>query len=390
MISLLLLFSLVGTDNLSLKTVIESGTPPPANYIFTDANHNGKNEIYLPWHDDSTPYRNGTAIWERENDSLYLLIIKIRSDMDYTYLGEICGGLSLDGDSLTDLVLGLYDSGGNNIGFYVYESPSYDSFPTESVWADTTRPLPNPWDAYITDLDQDGKKEIFLRARSDLNTSTRIYECTGDNEYALVYCAPPPVDDYVGGMCWGDWDLDGKMEFAYGSVHGGIFVYENTGVGIDDYQLVWADSVDDVNAYKAASGGDMDGDGKPEFVIGGMSLWFGVWYYVFEATGDNSYANIHRIVHHWEYSSTRLLSYSDVRIGDMDDDSIPEMLITRYNAIEIWKAMEDNVFRKIIYYGLPRAVNEWWDGLKGGIYDLNGNGYGEVVVGGTRYDPDGN
>jgi hypothetical protein len=88
----------------------------------------------------------------------------------------------------------------------------------------------------------------------------------------------------------GDFDGDGLKEIVTGSIHGDIYVVENT--GDDSYTRTFTSTINTSNAYLNCKTNDIDHNGKPEFFIGASSFWDGVsgtrvcW---FESDGDNNY-----------------------------------------------------------------------------------------------------
>ncbi|MCU0606169.1 MAG: FG-GAP-like repeat-containing protein [Candidatus Edwardsbacteria bacterium] len=255
---------------------------------------------------------------------------------------------------------------------------------------------------YITDLDQDGSKEILCR--SDADQATRVYECTGDNDYHMVYKGYPDLPEslsYLGGIACGDYDGDGLMEMVmsegdgiFPHVWSQVYIMENTAIGVDSYATIAKDSVLTLAAYNLCTGEDMDGNGKKEFVILGRhnpgdGLWDEV-VTIFEATGNDTY------VHVWEHTFQTglglLFGQCDIKTGDVDRDGRQELVIATPESLFVYKAVGIGDFQQIT---AMRTGADYANRVKDGVllvHDMNRNGYDEVVLsgrcdaGGTVYE----
>jgi len=153
-----------------------------------------------------------------------------------------------------------------------------------------------------------------------------------------------------------------------------VIGYENTTVGVDSFAITWTDSLPVIAAYAVAGANDMDHDGKPEFVIGGSRIVGGgrkFIYYLFETTGDDSYEPV------WACSSLTggVFDYHHVATGDVDGDSIDEMVfgLDGY-GICLYKCIGPDSYDGIWQWRTQQYICHIL------IYDLNRNGYGEIVV----------
>lgn len=356
-----------------------------------DANHDGLNEMYFLYGHEFSPWP--WSIWKNLGNNNYQYETMGYPDSSSPWVAGY-----LDDDTLLDIV---------GIKFYptysmgVWEAPSYGSYVTNLVWSSIINDSIEPWDTYITDLDQDGKKEILCRARADW--TTRIYECTGDNQYQLVYKGKPGnYISYHGGMCYGDFDKDGLMEIVSGTGDGSwpeevsrVFIYENTAIGADSYALVHTDSVLTKNAYELCSGGDMDGDGWSEFVVGGKhndgtDLWDDV-VTIFEATGNNTYVAIWCVIlQTYLYATNNTIpnlgSEWDVKIGDIDGDDTAEVIVATSESLIVYKAFGNDNYHRL-YQGLtgPGPYSNRLNSAVLLVNDINKNGYDEIVVSGYYF-----
>ena len=68
----------------------------------------------------------------------------------------------------------------------------------------------------------------------------------------------------------------------------GVYVIEAKDT--NQYSVVWNGPAPTYNAYMLTSTNDIDGNGKPEFWVGGMSFMSGIsTFWCYESDGDNSY-----------------------------------------------------------------------------------------------------
>ncbi len=272
----------------------------------------------------------------------------------------------LDSDSLVDMLGNI--NGDWPYPLYVYESPTYNSNPTNIVWQDSG--FMNIYGGYITDLDQDGLKEILFGYCNDSGPHTCVYENTGDNQYALVW---QDTLYHIGdATIYGDFDLDGKMEFiaAFSGYPSRVLIWECH--GDNEYGLVYFGTLPGPNAREVFSANDMDGNGKPEFLVTCVSYLYGeAWLYLFESIGDNNYDFflVDSITNLW-YS----LSYQRSFCGDIDADGKEEIVWSTFNQWHVYKATGVNQYQRS--YSSDWDYHDW---QAVNIYDLNGNGYPEVI-----------
>ncbi len=351
----LLWISLAG--GISFSMVAEFPTSRYSGSFGFDSDQDGHQNLIFPRRDPP----NSIQFWEHIGYDKYFLEDSATAPR---WVGSISDIGFLDADSLVDVV--VTHNGTKRL--YIYESPTQHSHPTNVVWQDSI--FTNISGGKITDLDQDGIKEILFRYY-DMNANVRhtcVYENTGDNEYTLVWQDTVRKSAY---FINGDFDQDGKLEFISG-IERRVYVWEC--VGDNDYQFIFEDTLPRSGNDDVFCGHDMDGNGRPEFLFTAVYPFFRrVYLYCYEAIGDNCYDYflIDSII-----NLPLLAEYvGKSACGDIDADGIEEIIWSSENQWHIYKAFG--------VHGYQRIYSSTWSNLREitrmNRYDLNGNGYPEVI-----------
>jgi hypothetical protein len=288
----------------------------------------------------------------------------------------------IDGDGLTDIVCITTepDSSNPNLVYddvITIESPDSFSYPCSLSWyyrCGNNYVIPFPT-CYPPDLDNDGHKEILCGVPL-LSMGASIWENTGDNQNSLVW-HDADHDGYR--FAFGDFDMDGRMNFVTSSLgsSGIVTVWECT--GDDQYEVAYQDTVRQPNGADLFMTNDIDGDGLPEFYVAYENVPRGkIYLYMWEAdqAGTDTYARM--LVDSVGFSGTDWGRISEC--GDTDGDGIDECIWTTPNVIKMYKVVGNL---------MPQEV--WhWDNDHGGfrslvstVYDINSDGYNELITAGN-------
>lgn len=342
-------------------------------YIAVDANKNGKNEIYsyaIQYDQEWFFYQQ--RIYEQVFDSLfnqrYVLQDSFSSFQDY---GDITG------DGLLDLIsVGL--------NFFKQNTPidlinnfnfTYNPFPPVYQFNDVT----------FYDIDDDGIQEIIYYLFAGEGDSVWAYSNhiakynPQINNYELIYYSKPQPDYFTSGISTGDFDQDGKGNFATGSIGGKFYIYEY--VQGTQYQIEFTKELETYNAFLTVMTDDMDGNGKPEIWIGGdfgSSTYGGITrLFAFESTALGNYEQVYQIDIRGLFSAI----YGKLRYTDLDGDGIKDLFLTNANLafgfkydgkenyyMEFVKSMPvlDSIYT---YQSLDRVD----------IADIDGDGKAEII-----------
>jgi len=335
---------------------------PP--YAF-DADHDGISELFILSLPDT-----GTMAYKHIGNNQYT---------ETRLFGvDIVGIGNGDVDSLTD-IYGQSAPYGQAIG--IWESRNSNSYPDSLVW---NYPMPDTEQAYslspgiFVDFDQDGRMNLITPIWP---VDLLCFENVHDNYYILTDSLWLPSGGGPGEMVVDDFDEDGLLEMIGGDIDGKVYVWENTAIGVDSFQLVWTYQLPSYTgaAYMTAKGDDMDRDGRLEFIVGAEVSGTGRGVLtIFESNGNNSYHKVWQKI--FQYSGN-IMTYGDVDCGDIDGDGIDEVMSFIGLMLNVWKCVGPDSFVSIwdrsFMYDLTDGVLE--------IADLNQNGLGEVIVSGGNW-----
>jgi hypothetical protein len=310
------------------------------------------------------------VIYELYPDSLFHLeaIIDTMSDEAWD-VGDF------DNDGLFDIVIGG-DFGLPVVGPQIYESPDSFSYPTREVWRDTVgQAAVTP--ISVHDIDRDGLLEIVKVGADGIDFV--IYETIGDNLYARIYeDTIQGINTPLSTIAFGDFDNDSKIEFVLGNLSDGVgaayWLYES--YSDNTYEFIHLGSVPTKNIKDCFTVPDADGDGKLEFVVKGFVVPTArIHAFIFEAVSNNTY----EIVKSFDLfggSNDYYGGYSEA--GDVDGDSIPEIVLEGCQNIYIIKSESNDSF--YVWDTLPGHTN----GSCVRVYDIDDNGLSEIIISGNN------
>ncbi|MDQ7064425.1 MAG: S8 family serine peptidase [candidate division KSB1 bacterium] len=258
-----------------------------------------------------------------------------------------------DADGLFELLGGLGQTS------FIYEATRLGGFPERIVWIDSS----DFWAARYADLDQDGRMEIIGR-RGDV---WQVLENTGDNRFEQVAELPNPT---AGSNLTGvphveiaDYDGDGSLELLYGDYDGDIVLYEAE--GDDRFRHTWSDSLPLMDTIDFLTSGDFDGDGRADFAVASHSdpalnqeheLDARHWLVrVYTATGNDEYAVL------WQqrffgFQSPRDFD-SGLGSGDLDGDGRDELIVSVFPDVYVFAYEPASGNLQAVWYDAPSVSN---------------------------------
>jgi hypothetical protein len=351
-------------------------------YIAVDSDKDGKNEIYgygVQYNQEHFFYQ--PEIYNEVTDSLFTKI----------YAFPDSGGPFFDiGDITSDGLLDLIFAGFYPLKFYKQNTQT--NLITDSNFTyNPFGPVYQFNDVTFCDIDGDGNQEIIYYLFAGEGDSLWAYSNhvakynSQINNYELIYYNRPQPEYFTSGISIGDFDQDGKSNFATGSIGGKFYVYEY--VQGTQYQVEFTKELETYNAFLTIMTDDMDGNGKPEIWIGGdfgSSLYGGITrLFAFEAAVPGIYEQVYQIDIRGLFSSI----YGKLRYTDLDGDGIKDLFLTNANLafgfkydgngnyyMDFVKSMPvlDSIY---VYQSLDRVD----------IADLDGDGIVEIIPEYTLY-----
>jgi hypothetical protein len=273
-------------------------------------------------------------------------------------------GISALGDGDRDGLVELIDARTrypSGVEYRIFESADSSSFPSDSVWFAVTNSYQSPRPRYC-DLDGDGRTEIGVGYRG---AGIKLYENSGDNCYdsvATLSCQPA---SNFSSFDTGDFDRDGLCELVASRTYR-INVFEATGRD-NEYILsaVCTLAVDTDHVVQVLSAGDMDQDGRPEF-LALTALIDLAKLSIFESGSHAKYDVV------WQsYLPVAGLSNSSVAAGDVDGDGVNEFAYATGGLVEIFKSIGPDEYEPI--WALDSSL-----GLCA-LFDVNGDGRAELI-----------
>ena len=150
------------------------------------------------------------------------------------------------------------------------------------------------------------------------------------------------------------------------------------------YELVWQGLAPTHNAYMIASTNDIDGNGKPEFWIGGQDFGTGIsTFWCYESDGDNNYIPVAEI--QLRYLISLYTNY--LQSADIDNDGKEELIISLRNYLVILKftGKPNQHSYEIFYAKIDELSQPGAEFLPVTIADLNKDGKKDILLQMDRY-----
>lgn len=276
-----------------------------------------------------------------------------------------------DQDGLDELL--VRGRTGNTWYVRLYEALTPQAYPTEKVWE-------IPWSirARLADTDGDGHPEVVMGGNTGGgDDAVVVFENRGNDLYEQTYSDSLPVSFTQEFRIFDDMDDDGIAESVTTTV-GEVFAYES--VGDDDYHLAWTKSLvysdgQIVNANSLAYGGDLDGDGRKEFVVGGLKTvpQLGLprisVMFVIEAVGNDLVETVAVFT-----APIGAESVTSVNVADVDGDGKQEIVIGTGTLVRIFKNVGNDAWEEIWAAEVAHLDNRFI-----GAGDHDGDGKEEII-----------
>ena len=251
------------------------------------------------------------------------------------------------------------------------ESPDSFSYPCSLSWYyryAENMAIPQPV-YYTPDLDHDGHKEVLM-------CGTLVWESAGNNQNEFVW-----LDNTHAAyrFAFGDFDMDGKMNFTSASLgsSGTMSVWECT--GDNQYEVVYQDTVGQPNGADVFMTNDIDGDSLPEFYVAFENVPRGkIYLYMWHANQAGSDVYHRALLDSVGFSGTDWGRISEC--GDIDGDGVDECIWTTPDIIKMYKVVGNLMPQEIWHWNNDHGG---FRSLVSTVYDINGDGYKELITAGN-------
>ncbi len=310
-------------------------------------------------------------------------------DSVYTFeregVGGYCGGVhDINGNGRKQICyinIGLTDSVYTQASNY-YKNETENDLPTILDFQHIEHNQTN--NHRYGDFNKDGVVEQIYFIQPYVQIS-QYNSAINNMELVYEYALDGAIEYYGEGFSTEDIDGDGYPELVFGGMNGGLFVFEYQPEE-SQYELVYhEEDVGTYNVYLHFSTQDIDDNGKNEFWIGGDAFYNGqgiTRFTCYEATGDNQYEPVHRI------DIYNLFSWyaGNMFPIDIDKDGKEEIFMCVDQNILIFKftGSPNNPSYELYYHWRnPKANDEDWGLIYGArMYDLDHDGYEEIIING--------
>jgi hypothetical protein len=355
----------------------EWGYIPAANpfgkYTAIDADKNGKNELYVWYLYPVSPVGyTAVRIYEQETDSIFNQVYEFPTD-SLNFVFDV-------GDITEDGLLDIISRDNNNKMHFFKQQTDTSYINTPNFIYNPFPPVYQPNNVTFYDIDGDGNLDIiyFLFAGDGDSAwaySNHVAKYNPEiNNYELIYYHRPLPDFYTNGISIGDFDQDGKGNFATGSIYGKFYIYEH--VDGTEYQVEFTKELETSNAYLTTFTDDMDGNGKPEVWIGG-DIGGVTRLFAFEASSPGVYEQIYRI----DILGLGSLTDGKMRYVDLDGSGKKDLFLHNANLAFGFKYDGNGNYYMDFVIKAPEFDSTYIEQELWAIdvADLDGNGIPELI-----------
>jgi hypothetical protein len=282
----------------------------------------------------------------------------------------------VDGDGKLEIVAGGWDQRVHVWRYDGTELPGWPRFTFDTVWSSPA----------LADVNRDGKQEIIVGTDAADGGYLHVYRADGSDLPGFpkhidqtIYSSPAVAD--LNGDGWPDIVV-GTGNFYPGRGNA-VYAWDSWGNPLPGWPVATGGQV-----MSSPSVGDIDGDGKPEVVVGANDSK------VYAFHGNGSPVAGWPVVVQDNFGQTAPLFYASPVLANFDADPYPEVYINQFcdtvvldgNGQYLSQQGNTNVGKPSMY-----MVSSWCQANTPAVADIDGDGLLEVVrAGGTTSQPNGN
>jgi subtilisin family serine protease len=263
----------------------------------------------------------------------------------------------------------------------VYEAANPYQMPTIKIWSDEGND--NFWSSRFAYVNANNSKEILGFGKNGL----RILEYNGStfSEIATLPFSTPTSQANSQNVLVEDFDSDGNNEIVFIDTYfpSGSSVSQNLGINVYrskldfTFEKVFTDTLERFLKGDNLISGDFDGDGKKEFAIGTISnsadliQYYSLYIYKYI---NNQYSIFDRI----DIFNNDPNAEVSTKAGNIDNDSKDEILINAGKSFYVFKYNSASQKSEPIFYmSNINSVNQL-------VYDFDANGIKEIGLNNTN------
>lgn len=329
------------------------------NTIF-DINNTGKNDLFINMIDSNLRLR----VFEFSNGAFNKIINYTLTD--YAVARDLA---YLNSNNKIDLLTSTSRNGA------VYEATGSYQYPTSKIWSDEGSN--NFWSSRFADVNGNGKKEILGFGTSGLRILE--YNESAFSEIATLSYSNASAQANSQNVLVDDFNNDGINEIVFIDTYfkSGSFISQNLGINVyknlseNNFTEIFVDSLERFIKGDNVISGDFDGDGKKEFALGTISnssdllQYYSLYIYKYIS---GTY-NISGIIDIYNNDANAEVS---TKAGDIDADNVDEVMINTGKYFYIYKYNSiHQKYEPIFYLSDINSVNQL-------VYDFDANGVKEI------------
>ncbi|MEQ1675896.1 MAG: FG-GAP-like repeat-containing protein [Chitinophagaceae bacterium] len=339
-----------------------------------------------------------------------------------TGLSSVGGAGDVNGDGYSDVMIGItgYDNGQTDEGAaFVYHGSAAGINTIASAMMESNQAVAYFGSSVASagDVNADGYSDVIMGAPNYDNGQTDegaafVYHgsATGINAIAAVRLENNQAFSYLGGSVAsaGDVNGDGYSDIIVGASlydngltdEGAAFIYHGSAAGISTIAVtnVESNQAGALMGNTVASAGDVNGDGYSDIIVGAVAYDNGqanegaAFVYHGSATGISTTAATMLEANQANAGMGRSVASA----GDVNGDGFSDVIVGAY----LYDNGETNEGAAFVYHGSYPAgisttvaasresnqVNAYFGNSVAAAGDVNGDGFGDIIVGASGYD----